>query len=83
VLTNSLPTGISSIDYSIRMRLALKIRKMEELLDDEDLNQLALDEENAALPFEESIDIADLEDLILRIEDGVGRSDFGINEPFI
>ncbi len=74
VLTNSLPSGISSIDHSIRMRLAQKIRKMEDLLDDPDLNQLALDEENAALPIEASIEFADLEDLILRIESGSGAT---------
>lgn len=82
VLTNSLPTGISSIDHSIRMRLAQKIRKMEELLADEDLNQLALDEENSVLPIEDCIDIADLEDLILRIETG-GEGDLGGDESFV
>lgn len=72
VLTNSLPSGISSIDHSIRMRLALKIRGMEDLLNDPDLEQLALDEETAALPIESSIELDDLQDLILRIETGSG-----------
>jgi hypothetical protein len=68
ILQNLVPSGIGSIDHSVSRRLAKKIRGMEKLLEDPDLNQLAMDEENAPIPIEEGIDLQDIDDLIKEIE---------------
>lgn len=68
ILQNQAPVGIGSIDYSVSRRLAKKIREMQKLLDDPDLNQLALDEESAPLPLEDGVDLQDIDDLITEIE---------------
>jgi SNF2 family DNA or RNA helicase len=62
------PIGIGSIDLSVRRRLASKIRGMEQLLDDPDLRQIALDEENASDPVDFDIDLQDLVDLVAELE---------------
>jgi hypothetical protein len=68
ILQTKAPKGIGSIDYSVSMRLMQKIRAMQELLNDDDLHQIALDEENADIPIDETIDIEDILDLIDRLE---------------
>jgi SNF2 family DNA or RNA helicase len=72
ILRNELPLGVGSIDLSVGRRLKTKIRNLEQLLEDPDLNDLALDEENASVPIDESISIEDIDDLIQEIE-GCGR----------
>jgi SNF2 family DNA or RNA helicase len=62
------PQGIGSIDYSVNRRLARKIRSLQQLLDDPDLHQLALDEENADDPMTYDLDIQDVLDLIRELE---------------
>lgn len=68
ILQTKAPKGIGSIDYSVSRRLMKKIRAMQELLDDDDLHQIALDEENADIPIDETIEIEDILDLIDRLE---------------
>jgi len=68
VMENRLPAGVGSIDLSVARRLAKKIRAMEQLLQDEDLHQLALDEEEMMGSLEESIDAQDIDDLVAELE---------------
>ena len=62
------PQGIGSIDGSVNRRLAVKLRNLQQLLDDPDLHELALDEENAIDPTNYGIELADLIDLIEELE---------------
>jgi SNF2 family DNA or RNA helicase len=71
VLENVLPFGVGSIDASVARRLKVKIRAMEELLQDRDLHELALDEEESEGAVDESISPEDIEDLVRELE---GRS---------
>ncbi len=60
--------GLGCVDYSVSRRLATKVRAMQRLLDDEDLHQIALDEEESEEPFDYSTDPEDLADLIQELE---------------
>ncbi|WP_354674861.1 DEAD/DEAH box helicase [Cupriavidus alkaliphilus] len=71
------PMGLGCIDHSVSRRLAKKVRALQELLDDEDLNKIALDEENADEPIDYDIDVQDLVDLVEELE---GRKAFDENE---
>jgi SNF2 family DNA or RNA helicase len=62
------PIGLGSIDYSVSRRLATKIRGLQQLLDDPDLHELALDEENADDPIDYDVDLQDLVDLVAELE---------------
>lgn len=62
------PAGIGSVDLSVRRRLALKIRNLQDLLNDPDLHEIALDEESADDPIDYDIDIQDIVDLIAEFE---------------
>jgi SNF2 family DNA or RNA helicase len=62
------PLGLGSIDYSVNRRLARKIRGLQQLLNDPDLHQLALDEENAIDPIDYDVGLDDLIDLIEELE---------------
>lgn len=62
------PKGIGSIDRSVNHRLAIKLRNLQQLLDDPDLHEIALDEENAADPTNYGIELDDLIDLIEELE---------------
>lgn len=62
------PKGIGSIDYSVSRRLANKLRNLQQLLDDPDLHEIALDEENSVDPVNYGIELADLVDLIAELE---------------
>ena len=68
VIQNLLPAGIGSIDVSVSRRLGQKIRAMEALLEDSDLNDLALDEENAPSSLLDDLDISDIDDIIAELE---------------
>ena len=68
ILQNRLPADVGSIDLSVARRLGVKIRQMEEMLGDEDLHELALDEEKAGSDLEDSIDTRDILDLLDEIE---------------
>jgi hypothetical protein len=71
------PIGVGSIDFSVSRRLASKIRALQQLLDDDDLHQLALDEENADDPVDYDIKLEDLMDLIAELEGRGGGQDEG------
>lgn len=68
ILQTKAPKGMGSIDYSVSRRLMKKIRAMQELLNDDDLHEIALDEENADIPVDETIEIEDILELIDRLE---------------
>ncbi len=71
------PMGLGCIDHSVSRRLAKKVRALQELLDDEDLNKIALDEENAEEPIDYDVDVQDLIDLVEELE---GHQAFDENE---
>ncbi|WP_374283928.1 SNF2-related protein [Novosphingobium sp.] len=71
------PMGLGCIDHSVSRRLAKKVRALQELLDDEDLNKIALDEENAEEPIDYDVDVQDLVDLVEELE---GHRAFDENE---
>jgi hypothetical protein len=71
------PAGLGSIDYSVSRRLATKIRGLQQLLDDPDLHELALDEENADDPIDYDVELQDLVDLIEELE---GRRELSYDE---
>ena len=71
------PQGLGCIDHSVSRRLAAKVRAMQQLLDDRDLHQIALDEENAEEPVEYDIDLQDIVDLVEELE---GRAHFDESE---
>jgi len=62
------PATIGSIDYSVGRRLALKLRNLQQLLNDPDLHEVALDEENADDPVDFNVDMQDLVDLVEELE---------------
>jgi len=62
------PPVIGSIDMSVGRRLVEKIRKMQQLLDDPDLHEIAFDEEEAADPLDYDVEIKDIIDLISELE---------------
>ncbi len=68
ILQNRLPPDVGSIDLSVARRLGEKIRRMEEMLGDEDLHKLALDEESVGDAIEGTIDERDIVDLLNEIE---------------
>jgi SNF2 family DNA or RNA helicase len=51
------PAGLGSIDFSVSRRLRNKIRGLQQLLDDPDLHEVALDEEEADDPIDYSVDL--------------------------
>jgi SNF2 family DNA or RNA helicase len=68
VIRNRVPVGIGSIDRTVGRRLLAKIRALDDLLNDPDLRQLALDEEAAGDGVDYGIDVDDIDDLIREIE---------------
>lgn len=64
ILQSVAPNQVGSIDHSVSRRLLTKMRAMESILDDEDIRQLALDEEEAAPPVDRDITLDDLADLL-------------------
>ncbi len=69
--------GLGCVDHSVSRRLATKVRAMQRLLDDEDLHQIALDEEESEEPIDYSTDPEDLADLIDELE---GRTTYSRDE---
>ncbi len=60
--------GLGCVDHSVSRRLATKVRAMQQLLDDADLHQIALDEEESPEPIDYHTDPEDLADLIEELE---------------
>ena len=77
IFQTTAPKGLGCVDYSVSRRLASKVRAMQQLLDDEDLHQIALDEEESDEPVDYNTDPADLADLVKELE---GRATFVENE---
>lgn len=71
------PAGLGSVDLSVSRRLAQKIHGLEHLLDDQDLRELALDEDEADDPIDYDVDMQDLIDLVAELE---GRVPGGTQE---
>jgi SNF2 family DNA or RNA helicase len=67
------PQGLGCVDHSVSRRLARKVRALQQLLEDRDLHQIALDEENAVEPIDYDVDMQDLVDLVEELE---GRATF-------
>ena len=68
------PMGLGCIDQSVSRRLAVKVRAMQQLLDDVDLHRIALDEEESDDPIDYDIKPQDLIDLIEELEGHVNYS---------
>lgn len=62
------PKELGCIDYSVSRRLATKLRAMQQLLDDKELHQIALDEEQGEPPIDFGTDREDLIDLVDELE---------------
>ena len=62
------PAEIGSVDMSVGRRLARKIRKLHELLNDTDLHEIACDEEHADTSIDYDVGIEDIVDLISELE---------------
>jgi SNF2 family DNA or RNA helicase len=68
IFQTTAPRGMGCIDHSVSRRLAIKLRAMQILLNDEDLHRIALDEENADEPIDYDLDPQDLIDLVAELE---------------
>lgn len=68
IYRSTAPLQIGSIDMSVSRRLAMKIRNLQQLLNDPDLHQIALDEEEADDPIDFDMDLQDLVDLVEELE---------------
>ncbi|MEQ8379868.1 DEAD/DEAH box helicase [Parvibaculum sp.] len=73
IFQTTAPKGLGCVDHSVSRRLAVKLRALQQLLDDDDLHRIALDEENAEEPIDYEIEANDLIDLIEELE---GRSTY-------
>lgn len=62
------PREIGSVDLSVSRRLLVKIRNLQQLLNDPDLHKIALDEEEADDPLDLNVDMQDLVDLVEELE---------------
>lgn len=69
------PMGLGCIDHSVSHRLRQKLRALQQLLDDPDLHEIALDEENADDPIAWDISPDDVRDLIEALEGRATYSD--------
>ena len=70
IVESMAPTRLGSIDLSVRRRLQSKIQAMSILLADRDLNQLALESDDADPSLDDGITREDLEDLISALRQG-------------
>ena len=77
VVQTTAPKGLGCVDHSVSRRLAFKVRAMQQLLDDENLHEIALDEEESDEPIDYTTEPADLADLIEELE---GRSSYTESE---
>lgn len=77
IIQAAAPMGLGSIDYSVSRRLATKIRALQQLLDDEDLHEIALDEESVPDAVDFNLTQDDVADLIEELE---GTKDFNRSE---
>jgi superfamily II DNA or RNA helicase len=64
ILESVAPQAFGSIDYSVRRRNVAKLRDMNAVLEDQDLQRLMLDEDTADAPLDFDIDREDIIDVI-------------------
>jgi hypothetical protein len=64
ILESIAPQAFGSIDYSVRRRMIAKLRDMNAILEDLDLQQLMLDEDSADAPLDFDIQREDIIDVI-------------------
>ena len=64
ILQSVAPQRLGSIDHSVSRRLLAKMRIMDSILNDEDIRQLALDEEEAEPPVDRDVTLDDMADLL-------------------
>lgn len=64
ILESIAPQAFGSIDYSVRRRMIAKLRDMNAILEDLDLQQLMFDEDNADAPLDFDIQREDIVDVI-------------------
>ena len=65
------PKGLGCVDHSVSRRLAVKLRALQQLLDDEDIHKIAFDEEESDTPIDYDIEPKDLIDLIYELEERI------------
>lgn len=70
ILQSVAPERIGSIDHSVSRRLAVKMRIMDDILDDEDVRTMALDEEESEPPVDRDISMDDLLDVLEQLTSG-------------
>ncbi len=75
ILQSVAPQSVGSIDHSVARRLLTKLRAMDDVLNDVDIRQLALDEENAEPPIDRDMELEDLQDLLDQLTSGVIPAD--------
>jgi len=73
------PAGIASIDYAVASALLRKLRIMEQALQDDDLRQIALDEEENVNNqiFDQQRDLEDMNDLLDLLVRNPAAAEFG------
>lgn len=71
IFQTTAPAGLGCVDHSVSRRLATKLRAMQQLLDDIDLHQIALDEEESEEPIDYDLRPEDLMDLIEELEGNI------------
>lgn len=64
ILESVAPKIVGAIDFSVRRRMIKKLKIMAEVLEDFDLQRLALDEEEGDAPLDHDITLEDLSDII-------------------
>lgn len=77
IFQTTAPKGFGCVDHSVSRCLAKKLHAMQQLLDDSDLHQIALDEEESEEPIDYDIELEDLVDLIKELE---GRATYNEDE---
>lgn len=82
ILQSVTPQGIASIDYAVARALLRKMRVMEEILEDEDIKQIALDEEENVENevFDTDRELEDIRDLLETLQQARPATDFSEEE---
>ncbi len=68
ILNSVTPQGLASIDHAVSRRLRTKVRAMNAILDDDDLQRIALDEEESDRPVDVDIALDDLVELFEQLQ---------------
>lgn len=68
ILNSVTPQGLASIDHAVSRRLRTKVREMNAILEDDDLQRIALDEEESDRPVDVDIALDDLVELFEQLQ---------------